>query len=242
MGEQAQPVGGALLHIQSWITDHVDAFTQWCDSVHHAEALQVPGFLSCRRFERVDGYAYAAPKGADFLTVYQVREPEIVNSDVHNANSAAMTPAPDGVMDGLEFLPTVYRAKFPEHGWMAPDGSLHDEEEPVGAAILHVMMDVEPAYDDELNAWYAEEHLPRLLEVPGMLAGRRFVDSRWPAGGEAEAGGRHQYLAMYELVDPSVVESPEYAQAAEMTPRTAALAPHIGFHSQIYRQVFSLRA
>lgn len=239
MGD-VQPVGGALLHIQTWITDHIDEFTQWCDSVHHAEALQVPGFLSSRRFARVDGYAYAAPKGADFLTMYQVRDPSIVNSDVHNANSAAMTPAPDGVMDTLEYLPTVYRAKYPEHGWVAPDGSPRDGDEPVGTAILHVMMDVEPDFDDELNAWYTEEHLPRLLEVPGMLAARRFVDAHWPASGADDAGGRHQYLAIYELTDPSVVDSPDYARAAEMTPRTAALAPHISFHSQIYRQVFSL--
>jgi hypothetical protein len=238
----SQPIGGALLHIQSWITDHVDAFTQWCDSVHHAEALQVDGFLASRRFARVDGYAYAAPKGADFLTVYQVRGAEIVGSEQHNANSARMTPAPDGVMDALEFLPTVYRAKFPEPGWMAPDGSRRDGDEPTGTAILHVMMDVEPAYDDELNAWYAEEHLPRLLEVPGMLAGRRFVDAHWPTGGIGEADGRHQYLAVYELADPSVVESPEYAKAAEMTPRTAVLAPHLAFYSQIYREVFSARA
>jgi hypothetical protein len=241
MGE-VQPIGGGLLHIQTWITDPLDPFTQWCDSVHHAEALQVDGFLASRRFERVDGYAYAAPKGADFLTMYQVRDASIVNSEAHNANSARMTPAPEGVMDALEFLPTTYRAKYPEDGWQAPDGSRHDGDEPVGRAILHVMMDVEPDLDDELNAWYAEEHLPRLLEVPGMLAARRFVDAHWPAGGADEAGGRHQYLAVYELTDPSVVESPDYARAAEMTPRTAALAPHIGFHSQIYRQVFSALA
>jgi len=46
------------------LTAEVDAFTQWCDSVHHAEALEVDGFVSGRRFELVPGYRYAATAGA----------------------------------------------------------------------------------------------------------------------------------------------------------------------------------
>ena len=154
-----------------------------------------------------------------------------------------MTPAPPGVMDALTHTSTIYRERFPLGGWMTPDGAVESGDEPIGGAILHVMMDVEPDWDDELNAWYADEHLPRLLEVPGMLAGRRFVDAHWPASSFSHGGGPRtdgtSTWRSYELVDADVVSTPEYAEAAAMSPRTAALAPHLSFFSQIYREVFS---
>jgi hypothetical protein len=237
-----QPIGRALLHIQSWLTGHDAEFTQWCDAFHHAEALAAPGFLACRRFELVPGYEYGAPGVAPYLTAYQLADEHAVESDAHRAVVERMTPAPAGVMDAVTYTSTIYRERYPEGGWMAPDGTVDAGDEPAGNAILHVMMDVEPAWDDELNAWYSEEHLPRLLEVPGMLAARRFVDAHWPATGRAAADGRHQYLAVYELADAGVVTTPEYAEAAAMSPRTALIAPHLSFFSQIYREVFAAAA
>ena len=38
-----------------------------------------------------------------------------------------------------------------------------------------VTMDVEPAFEAELNRWYDEEHIAALLSVPGYLSAERFV-------------------------------------------------------------------
>jgi hypothetical protein len=233
-----QPIGRALLHLLSDLTAEVDAFTRWCDTVHHAEALEVDGFVSGRRFELVPGYRYAAAAGARFLTAYQLADEHVLDTDSYRDHVARTTPAPPGVMESLTYTRTIYRERYPDGGWLSPDGTVERGDQPIGAAILHVMMDVEPAWDAELNAWYAEEHLPALLEVPGMLGARRYVDANWPSGGVTDADGRHQYLAVYELVAPEVVDSEEYAKAAAMSPRTADLAPHISFYSQVYRQVF----
>jgi hypothetical protein len=97
-----QPIGQALLHIQSWLTGHEDDFTRWCDGVHHAEALTAPGFLACRRFELVPGYEYGAPNGASFLTMYQLADQNAFETDAHRAVVERMTPAPPGVMAGPE--------------------------------------------------------------------------------------------------------------------------------------------
>ena len=164
--------------------------------------------------------------------MYQLADATAVDSEAHQAVVAAMTPPPPGLMDDVTFTTTVYTERFPLGGWMTPTGEVANGDEPIGTAILHVMMDVEPAWDDELNAWYAEEHLPRLLEVPGMLAARRFVDADWAGspfshgGGDDAADGRHQYMATYELVDADVVTTPEYAarrgdDSAHRGPRTA---------------------
>ncbi len=138
----------------------------------------------------------------------------------------------------LTYRRTIYRQRSPEVGSLTPTGVDRSLDQPVGTAVLHVMMDIEPAWELEFNAWYDEEHLLRLLAVPGFVSVRRFHDEQWPAAGVVAAGGRHQYLALYEIEDAGVVETEPYARACEMTPWTEKLAPHLAFHSQIYRQVF----
>jgi hypothetical protein len=55
-----------------------------------------------------------------------------------------------------------------------------------------------PGREDEYNRWYDQEHLLHGVLTPGMLAGQRFrrAAGPWPSG-------RHDYLALYELDDPT---------------------------------------
>ncbi|MQY26189.1 DUF4286 family protein [Nocardia aurantia] len=50
----------------------------------------------------------------------------------------------------------------------------------------------DPAKDAEFNTWYAEQHLPELLSVPGFVSARRYRVHRG-------AQGLPSYLAVYEL-------------------------------------------
>ena len=82
----------------------------------------------------------------------------------------------------------------------------------VAAPFLYtVEQDAAPEHEAELNAWYAEEHLPRLGAVPGVLSARRFaaVGTSTPP----------RYLAAYRLMARSVFESPAWIEARE-TPWT----------------------
>ena len=65
----------------------------------------------------------------------------------------------------------------------------------------------------EYNAWYDEEHLPRLVTVPGVIRARRYV---------AVMDNGPKYLAAYELTDRNAFESPEGLQARK-TPWTAKM-------------------
>ncbi len=48
---------------------------------------------------------------------------------------------------------------------------------PAGAGGLLVnAMNVDPAYEQEFNEWYDNEHIPALAAVPGTLCARRFRD------------------------------------------------------------------
>ncbi|MXP65107.1 hypothetical protein E0493_17310 [Roseomonas sp. M0104] len=84
--------------------------------------------------------------------------------------------------------------------------------EGVEAPFLYtVEQDVEPGREEELNAWYADEHIPRLAAVPGVLSARRFL--------ALDAGTSPRYLAAYRLERREVFESPTWIEARE-TPWT----------------------
>ncbi len=79
----------------------------------------------------------------------------------------------------------------------------------VAPFVYLVHTDIEPDLLDEYNAWYGEEHLPRLVKVPGILRARRF---------SALAGAPH-FLTAYDLADRDAFESPA-GLVARKTPWT----------------------
>jgi hypothetical protein len=89
---------------------------------------------------------------------------------------------------------------------------LHLGADGVSAPFLYtVEQDAAPEHEAELNAWYAEEHLPRLGAVPGVLSARRFA--------AVGASTTPRYLAAYRLTARSVFESPAWL-GARQTPWT----------------------
>jgi hypothetical protein len=84
--------------------------------------------------------------------------------------------------------------------------------EGVAAPFLYIVeQDAAPEHEAELNAWYAEEHLPRLGAVPGVLSARRFA--------AVDASTTPRYLAAYRLTARPVFESPAWLEARQ-TPWT----------------------
>lgn len=86
--------------------------------------------------------------------------------------------------------------------------------------ILIASMDVDPEYEDLFNEVYDDEHVAHLLAVPGVRNVERY---KGVAAEIAIAGGtqqlalpRPQYTAIYEIDDPSVLASPEWAKAVEV--------------------------
>ena len=97
-----------------------------------------------------------------------------------------------------------------------------------GTGLLLVMMDIDPAHEEDFNRWYTEEHLPERTSCPGFLTGRRFVS----------VDGTPKYLALYELDDPDVLDSPEYKAMQPPTEWQARLWPHVSsFVRTVYRDI-----
>jgi hypothetical protein len=77
-----------------------------------------------------------------------------------------------------------------------------------------VETDVLAGHEDDLNAWYAQEHLPGLASVPGTVRAARYLD----------ATGSPRYYACYDLASPDALGSPAWL-AVRATAWSARVRP-----------------
>ena len=81
-------------------------------------------------------------------------------------------------------------------------------------------MDVQPDKEDLFNEVYDTEHVPSLLEAPGVLSVARFKtrELKMILGGEErtiEFVDQPKYSAMYELESPEVLVSKEWGDVVD---------------------------
>jgi hypothetical protein len=106
-----------------------------------------------------------------------------------------------------------------------------------GTGLLMAWTDVDPAHEHEFNRWYDEEHIGRLLDVPGFLSAGRYRALR----------GGPKYLAMYELEDHNVLRSAAFIDTVRYQPSarrlvTSPSATGRNFLLNGYRQIFPARS
>ena len=85
--------------------------------------------------------------------------------------------------------------------------------------IFIASMDVDPDKEDLFNEVYDEEHIPFILQVPGVHSATRYTAEPF----EVEIGGERKriepdgprYSAVYEIDGPEVLLSREWTAAAE---------------------------
>lgn len=100
-----------------------------------------------------------------------------------------------------------------------------------GSGLLMVWADVPADKEPDFNRWYNEEHLAERLAIPGFLNAARY---------EAVKGGP-KHLAVYELENAAVMESPAYKKVqANPTPWTQRIGPQASattFIRNIYEMI-----
>jgi hypothetical protein len=80
--------------------------------------------------------------------------------------------------------------------------------------MLFSQMEPSPALEPEFNEWYETEHIPARLALPGFAAAVRYV----------EVGGARKYLAIYEISDMKVLDTPVYQRLkTDPSARTARM-------------------
>jgi hypothetical protein len=91
---------------------------------------------------------------------------------------------------------------------------------PKAKYVFIASMDVEPGKEALFNQVYDSEHVPNLLQVPGVLSAVRVTNEPLTMllGGERKtvvAEGEPRYSAVYELESADVLLSEAWARAAE---------------------------
>jgi hypothetical protein len=101
-----------------------------------------------------------------------------------------------------------------------------------GAGLLLGMMQPDPEhpeYEEDLNRWFSDEHLPERLSCPGFLGARRF----------RAVAGEPKYLVTYDLESPAVLESPDYLRMAGSPTAWTSRIQSYGFSRgrNVYRDI-----
>ena len=96
--------------------------------------------------------------------------------------------------------------------------------------VLIASMDVDQEHEALFNEVYDTEHVPHLLTVPGVrhVTRLRGVDAEIAIAGGTQPmpSPRPVYTAIYEIDDPSVIASPEWAKAVEAGRWASDVRPH----------------
>ena len=91
---------------------------------------------------------------------------------------------------------------------------------PKARYLFIASMDVEPGKEAVFNEVYDGEHIPNLLQVPGVLSAARVTSEplTMMIGGERKtivAEGEPRYSAIYELESAEVLQGEAWARAVE---------------------------
>jgi hypothetical protein len=102
---------------------------------------------------------------------------------------------------------------------------------PKARYVFIASMDVDPAKEALFNEVYDREHIPLILEVPGVISARRAttVPLTMIIGGEKKsivAEGEPRYSAIYELESPEVLVSEAWAKAVDAGRWPAEVRPY----------------
>ena len=190
-------------------------FHDWYDNEHGPARLTVPGFLAGYRFRALDD---ASPP---WLAIYETTAGAAA-SPQYQALRTSGSARDKAILSQLGLLDRrVYEQ-------VSLDGATLDTPGPV---LIAVAISVAPEAEADMAAWYADEHIPMLLAVPGWRRIRRY---------RLLSGTAPAWLSLHDIDSTDVLSTPEYKAAASTPWRdrivASALARErrvLGFHKSL---------
>jgi hypothetical protein len=172
-------------------------YHDWYDHEHGPARLRVPGLVAAYRYQALDE---AVPR---WLALYELDSPAVLDSAEYKAVVEGGSDRDKFIMSHLG---TLDRRIYTQ---LSDDGLGAGGPAPV---ILAVANSVPPQMEADMTAWYEQEHIPMLLDVPGWQRIRRFELTGPPPLGDGLG-----FLSLHELAGPAVLSEPGY-RAAVSTP------------------------
>jgi len=190
--------------------DWEDEFNEWYDNHQIPIRMEVPGFISARR--------YRDPDRPNYLAVYEITGTKVLESPeymkVRNQPNARTAWMLANMLDTARYLGNEISDQ--QRGGGADDS--------LDAPILYaVYFSVPDERVEDFNRWYEEEHVPMLLKCESWLRVRRF--DIYEADPQPWT-----HLSLHYLADMSALDSPERA-AARTTDRYKRLAEEPWFQA-----------
>lgn len=180
-----------------------DEFNAWYDTEHVPERRGTPGFINCERWVGAEN-----PKIS--IATYDLESLDVLKRDAYRRiGGENLSPWSKRVLGRVKRICRFEAEQTSPGNASAPQGA---------GGLLMFAMNVIPEAEADFNAWYDEEHVPRLAQVPGCLAARRFRIT------SAVSEGQHRYLALYHLESADVCSSKAWEEAA-VTPWTLRIRP-----------------
>jgi hypothetical protein len=194
-------------------------FHDWYDNEHGPARLTVPGFLTGYRYQAADDLV------PPWLALYDLDSPAVLDSPEYQKLMTGASDREKSIMSQLAEHGTLDRRVYE---LISSDG---DDNGTAAPTILAVAMSVPAGTEDDLAAWYTDEHIPMLLAVPGWRRIRRF---------RLVEGSGPDFLSLHELDGPEAFAEDGYRTAIS-TPwrdRIVASALHRERRTFAFRNTF----
>ncbi|MFT4083483.1 MAG: hypothetical protein QM638_12945 [Nocardioides sp.] len=188
-------------------------FHDWYDGEHVPARTALPQFRHATRWRAADG---ERPR---WLATYDVTDLSVLEDPSYTTLREHRSARERAVIAGLASFERRTYLRLSDT--LAP-GRPADDRAPF---VLAVSLDVPAALEDELNRWYAEEHVPMLHAVPGWLRTRRYrlLDGTAP-----------RWLALHDLAGTEVFDSPQYAAAVTTEDRDHVMRHLVGKERRLF--------
>jgi hypothetical protein len=198
---------GLLMGCLNFTRVQEDEFNDWYDLEHIPERLVIPGFINAVRWLGAND-----PKIS--VAIFDLESTDVLESPPYLAlmgrNTSPWSRRTIGLCDEI--------GRFTAEQILPGDEIAPQDAE----GLLIVAMNVLPAAESEFNAWYNEEHIPRLRTVPGVLCARRFLT----------LSGSRKYIATYHLSHPDIQASEAWEKAIT-TPWQSKMNPLTNDHLRL---------
>jgi hypothetical protein len=118
-------------------------------------------------------------------------------------------------------------------------------DETLGQAVLQLRMTIDPGFEEEYERWHVQRYIPRMLELPGFLAARRYtgLTSATNRGGKATdvdgwVDGHQRWLTLFDLADEGAAAGDAFEEADRAARRSGeSLQPHVREVTSLFRLV-----
>lgn len=195
--------------------EHETEFNTVYDTDHLVHMVQVPGVSDCIRYklEWSDN-----PDMIRYLAIYHIASPELPRSDVWKTQGSLGRWPTDIRQHVTARRNGVFRQIFHTEAQSYPSAPHKDA---TGSDYIYFLQQsVPPELEAKFNDLYGGDHIPLMMQAPGVKACTRYKLEY------SDTGGTPDYLAIYAIDKAGTPRSPEWKKQTGLGAWPRQIRPH----------------